>query len=126
MCRRFARAGRQLPNQMLAAVYQTVNPATTVCPRLRSQTLPLSTVNEYANRPFAAISRVNGVAGNYSRAKYAAESTWTRESSRLGIGSDEVVNAIQSRTSPTDRTMYGRSAVHRARRGQLLKACLGS
>ena len=98
-----ARATRQLPPQMPSPPsYQKVNPGDfpVMFLVLRSPTLPLSTVNEYADSTISQrISMVNGVAQVqvFGPQKYAVRiDVDPRKLSAHGIGIDEVVNAIQS------------------------------
>ena len=109
-----ARAARQLPPQMPSPPsYQKVNPGDqpVLFLVLRSATLPLSTVNEYAETIAQRISMVNGVAQVqvFGGAKYAVRiDVDPRQLSARGIGMDEVATAIQSANVnlPTG-TMYG-------------------
>src|SRR5687767_10018086 len=98
-----ARASRQLPPQMPSPPsYQKVNPGDfpVMFLVLRSPTLPLSTVNEYADSTISQrISMVNGVAQVqvFGPQKYAVRiDVDPRKLSAHGIGIDEVVTAIQS------------------------------
>ncbi len=111
-----AKAGRQLPQNMpTPPSYQKVNPADQpiLYLALSSPTLPLSTVNEYADTFVAQrISMVSGVAQVqvYGSQKYAvgAQLNPMAPASR-GIGIDEVANAIREGNVelPTG-TLYGR------------------
>ena len=111
-----ARAARQLPPQMPSPPsYQKVNPGDEPVMFLvmRSSTLPLSTVNEYADSSVSQrVSMVNGVAQVqvFGPQKYAVRiDVDPRRLSAHGIGIDEVVTAIQSSNVnlPTG-TMAGR------------------
>ena len=125
-----ARAARQLPSQITPPSYQKVNPGDfpVLFLNLRSPTLPLSTVNEYAESTISQrISMVTGVAQvqAFGGAKYAVRIDLDpRKLSAHGIGMDEVVTAIQGANVnlPTG-TMYGpqRSLTVLAN-GQLFKA----
>ncbi len=109
-----ARAARQLPPQMPSPPsYQKVNPGDqpVIFLSLRSATLPLSTVNEYAETIGQRISMVSGVAqvNVFGAAKYAVRvDVDPRRLSSRGIGIDEVASAIQGANVnlPTG-TMYG-------------------
>jgi hydrophobic/amphiphilic exporter-1 (mainly G- bacteria), HAE1 family len=110
-----ARAARQLPPQMPAPPsYQKVNPGDfpILFLSLSSATLPLTTVNEYADSTIAQrISMVNGVAQVQvmGAQKYAVHiDVDPRKLSAHGIGIDEVASAIQSSNVnlPTG-TLYG-------------------
>ena len=109
-----ARAARQLPPQMPSPPsYQKVNPGDqpVIFLALRSATLPLSTVNEYAETIGQRISMVSGVAQvqMFGAAKYAVRvDVDPRQLSARGIGIDEVATAIQNANVnlPTG-TMYG-------------------
>jgi HAE1 family hydrophobic/amphiphilic exporter-1 len=126
-----ARAARQLPPQMPAPPsYVKVNPGDfpVMFLVLRSQTLPLSTVNEYADSTVAQrVSMVNGVAqvSVFGPAKYAVRiDIDPRKLSARGIGLDEVVTAIQAANVnlPTG-TMAGRERQFTVLAdGQLMKA----
>ncbi len=97
-----ARAARQLPSQITPPSYQKVNPGDfpVLFLNLRSATLPLSTVNEYAESTISQrISTVTGVAQvqAFGGAKYAVRiDVDPRKLSAHGIGMDEVVTAIQA------------------------------
>jgi HAE1 family hydrophobic/amphiphilic exporter-1 len=98
-----ARAGRNLPPQMPAPPsFQKVNPADqpVMFLVLRSATLPLSTVNEYAETTVAQrISMVNGVAQVqvFGQARYAVRvDADPRQLAAYGIGLDEVATAISN------------------------------
>jgi hydrophobic/amphiphilic exporter-1 (mainly G- bacteria), HAE1 family len=109
-----ARAARQLPSQISPPSYQKVNPGDfpVLFLNLRSPTLPLSTVNEYAESTISQqISTVTGVAQvqAFGGAKYAVRiDVDPRKLSAHGIGMDEVVTAIQAANVnlPTG-TIYG-------------------
>src|SRR5256712_6198406 len=98
-----AKAARQLPPQMpTPPSYQKVNPGDypVLFLSLRSTTLPLTTVNEYADSTIAQrISMVSGVAQVQvmGAQKYAVRiDVDPRKLSAHGLGIDEVVSAIQS------------------------------
>jgi HAE1 family hydrophobic/amphiphilic exporter-1 len=98
-----ARAARQLPPQMPAPPsFQKVNPGDqpVMFLVLRSDTLPLSTVNEFAETTVAQrISMVSGVAQvqNFGAARYAVRvDVDPRQLAAYGIGIDEVANAISN------------------------------
>ncbi len=108
-----ARAARQLPQMPNPPSYNKVNPGDqpVIFLALRSATLPLSTVNEYAETIGQRISMVSGVAQVqiFGAAKYAVRvDIDPRRLSARGIGIDEVATAIQSANVnlPTG-TMYG-------------------
>ena len=110
-----ARAARQLPPQMPSPPsYQKVNPGDypVLFLSLRSTTLPLTTVNEYADSTIAQrISMVSGVAQVQvmGAQKYAVRiDVDPRKLSAHGLGIDEVVSAIQGANVnlPTG-TLYG-------------------
>jgi hydrophobic/amphiphilic exporter-1 (mainly G- bacteria), HAE1 family len=126
-----ARAARQLPPQMPAPPsYQKANPSDfpVLFLVLRSATLPLSTVNEYAESTIAQrISMVSGVAQVqvFGAAKYAVRIDLDpRELSARGIGIDEVASAVQNANVnlPTG-TMYGQQQTFTVlANGQLMRA----
>jgi HAE1 family hydrophobic/amphiphilic exporter-1 len=125
-----ARAGRQLPPQMPSPPsYQKVNPADqpVVFLTLRSATLPISAVNEYAETIGQRISMVSGVAQVqiFGAAKYAVRvDIDPRKLSARGIGIDEVASAIQGANVnlPTG-TMYGPDRAFTVlANGQLMRA----
>src|SRR5216117_345292 len=126
-----ARAARQLPPQMpVPPSYQKANPSDfpVLFLVLRSATLPLSTVNEYAESTIAQrISMVTGVAQVkvFGQAKYAVRIDLDpRELAARGIGVDEVADAVQNAnvTLPTG-TMYGSQQTFTVlTNGQLLRA----
>ncbi len=112
-----AKAGRSLPPQMPAPPsYQKVNPGDqpVLFLVLQSATLPLSTVDEYAESTIAQrLSMVNGVAQVqvFGAAKYAVRvDVDPRKLSAEGIGIDEVASAVQaSNVNLPTGTMYGPS-----------------
>ncbi len=110
-----AKAARQLPQDMPSPPsYQKVNPADQpiLYLALSSPTLPLSTVNEYADTFIAQrISMISGVAQVmiYGSQKYAVRAQLDpRALASRGIGIDEVATAIQKGNVnlPTG-TLYG-------------------
>lgn len=110
-----AKAARQLPQNMPSPPsYQKVNPADqpVLYLALNSPTLPLSTVNEYADTFMAQrISMVNGVAQVqiFGSQKYAVRVQLDPKAlASRGIGIDEVSNAVQrgNVNLPTG-TLYG-------------------
>jgi hydrophobic/amphiphilic exporter-1 (mainly G- bacteria), HAE1 family len=126
-----AKAARQLPPQMPAPPsYQKVNPADQPVMFLvtRSATLPLSTLDEYAETTLAQrISMVSGVAQVqvFGAAKYAVRiDADPRQLAARAIGINEVADAIANANVnlPTG-TLYGsdKNFVVQAN-GQLLKA----
>src|SRR5437867_1051635 len=126
-----AKTVRQLPPQMPAPPsYQKVNPGDqpVLFLVLHSATLPLSTVNEYAESTIAQrISMVSGVAqvNIFGAARYAVRvDVDPRKLAAHGLGIDEVAGAISTANVnlPTG-TMYGtdKTMVVQAN-GQLLKA----
>jgi len=126
-----ARAARQLPPQMPAPPsYNKQNPSDfpVLFLVLRSATLPLSTINEYAEQTLAQrISMVSGVAQVqvFGAAKYAVRiDVDPRQLSAKGIGIDEVANAIQNaNVSLPTGTMYGSEQTYTVlANGQLLRA----
>ena len=125
-----ARAARQLPSQITPPSYQKVNPGDfpVLFLNLRSATLPLTTVNEYAESTISQqISTVTGVAQvqAFGGAKYAVRiDVDPRKLSAHGIGMDEVVTAIQAANVnlPTG-TIYGQQRSFTVLAdGQLFKA----
>ena len=101
-----ARAGRQLPPEMPSPPsFQKVNPADqpVLFLALSSATLPLSTVDEYAETLIAQrISMVAGVAqvSVYGAQKYAVRIQVDPNSmAALGIGIDQVQQAVQQANS---------------------------
>jgi HAE1 family hydrophobic/amphiphilic exporter-1 len=126
-----ARAARQLPPQMpTPPSYQKVNPGDqpVLFLVLRSATLPLPVINEYAESTIAQrISMVSGVAQVqvFGAAKYAVRvDVDPRQLSAHGIGVDEVANAIQSsNVSLPTGTMYGSKQTFTVlANGQILRA----
>src|SRR5262249_47160063 len=110
-----AKAARQLPPQMPAPPsYQKVNPGDqpVLFLVLRSPTLPLSTINEYAETTIAQrISMVSGVAQVqvFGAARFAVRVDLDpQQLAAYGIGMDEVANAISNANAnlPTG-TVYG-------------------
>ena len=124
-----ARAARQLPPMPNPPSYNKVNPGDqpVVFLALRSATLPLATVNEYAETIGQRISMVNGVAQVqlFGAAKYAVRVDLDpRRLSARGIGIDEVAAAIQTANVnlPTG-TMYGPARAFTVMaNGQLMRA----
>jgi HAE1 family hydrophobic/amphiphilic exporter-1 len=124
-----ARAARQLPQMPNPPSYNKVNPGDqpVIFLALRSATLPLSTVNEYAETIGQRISMVSGVAQVqiFGAAKYAVRvDVDPRRLSARGIGIDEVASAIQNANVnlPTG-TMYGSSRAFTVlANGQLFRA----
>jgi HAE1 family hydrophobic/amphiphilic exporter-1 len=126
-----ARAARQLPPNMPSPpTYNKVNPADApiLYVALSSATLPLSTVDEYAETLLAQrISMVNGVAqvGVFGSQQYAVRvQVDPNKLAAYGIGIDEVQQAIQSGNVnlPTG-TLYGHhQAFTILANGQLKKA----
>jgi HAE1 family hydrophobic/amphiphilic exporter-1 len=125
-----ARAARQLPPQMPSPPsYQKVNPGDqpVIFLTLRSETLPLSTVNEYAETIGQRISMVSGVAQVqvFGAAKYAVRiDVDPRKLSARGIGIDEVATAVQTANVnlPTG-TIYGPDRAFTVlANGQLMRA----
>ena len=126
-----ARATRQLPAQMPSPPsYMKVNPGDypVMLLVMRSPSLPLTTVNEYADSNVSQrISTVNGVAqvNVFGPQKYAVRiDVDPRKLSAHGIGIDEVVNAIQaSNVNLPTGTMAGRERIFTVLAdGQLLNA----
>jgi len=126
-----ARVARQLPAQMPAPPsYRKVNPDDQAVMQLvlRSPTLPISAVDEYAQSTLAQrISTVSGVAqvGVGGAAKYAVRIDLDpRNLSAHGIGLDEAAAAIQSANVnlPTG-TIYGPQHTYTIlANGQLMRA----
>jgi len=126
-----ARAARQLPPQMPAPPsYNKSNPSDfpVMFLVLRSATLTLPQINEYAESMLAQrISMVSGVAQVqvFGAAKYAVRIDLDpRQLSAHGIGIDEVATAVQNAnvTLPTG-TMYGPQQTFTVlANGQLLRA----
>jgi HAE1 family hydrophobic/amphiphilic exporter-1 len=110
-----ARAARALPPQMPAPPsYNKANPSDfpVLFLVLRSATLPLSTINEYAESTMAQrISMVSGVAQVqvFGAAKYAVRIDLDPQKlAGAGIGVDEVASAVQNaNVSLPTGTMYG-------------------
>jgi hydrophobic/amphiphilic exporter-1 (mainly G- bacteria), HAE1 family len=126
-----ARAARQLPPQMpVPPSYQKVNPGDqpVLFLVLRSATLPLPVINEYAESTIAQrISMVSGVAQVqvFGAAKYAVRVDLDpRKLSAHGIGVDEVANSIQSaNVSLPTGTMFGSQQTFTVlANGQILRA----
>ncbi len=126
-----ARATRQLPAQMPSPpTYFKVNPGDypVMLLTMRSSTLPLSTVNEYADSNVSQrISTVNGVAqvNVFGPQKYAVRiDIDPRKLSAHGIGVDEVVTAVQaSNVNLPTGTIAGRERIFTVLAdGQLLNA----
>ena len=126
-----AKAARQLPPQMPAPPsYQKVNPGDQAVMFLviRSKTLPISQVDEYAESTIAQrISTVSGVAQVqiFGAAKYAVRIDLDpRELASRGIGIDEVASAVQGANVnlPTG-TLYAPERTYTVKaNGQLLRA----
>jgi hydrophobic/amphiphilic exporter-1 (mainly G- bacteria), HAE1 family len=126
-----ARAARQLPPQMPSPPsYQKVNPGDfpVIFLSVRSPTLPLTTVDEYAESTVAQrISMVDGVAQVQVQGaqKYAVRiDVDPRKLSAHGLGIDEVATAIQGANVnlPTG-TLYGQQKSFTVLAdGQLMKA----
>jgi HAE1 family hydrophobic/amphiphilic exporter-1 len=126
-----ARAARQLPPQMPAPPsYQKVNPGDfpVLFLGLRSSTLPLTSVNEYAESTVAQrLSMVDGVAQvqAYGAQKFAVRiDVDPRKLSAHGLGIDEVVTSIQgSNVNLPTGTLYGQQKSFTVLAdGQLMKA----
>jgi HAE1 family hydrophobic/amphiphilic exporter-1 len=126
-----AKTTRQLPAQMPAPPsYQKVNPGdqSVLQLALRSQTLPISTVDEYAESTIAQrISTVTGVAQVqvFGAAKYAVRVDLDpRNLAAHSIGIDEAASAIQNANVnlPTG-TIYGPDHTYTIlANGQMLRA----
>src|SRR5262245_9296745 len=126
-----ARAARQLPPQMPAPPsYNKANPSDfpVLFLVLRSATLPLSTINEYAEQTLAQrISMVSGVAQVqvFGAAKYAVRiDVDPRQLAAKGIGIDEVATSVQNANValPTG-TLYGAQQTFTVlANGQLMRA----
>jgi HAE1 family hydrophobic/amphiphilic exporter-1 len=123
------RASRALPPQMPAPPsYQKVNPGdqSIFFIVLRSSTLPLSALDEYAQSNIAQrISMVNGVAqvNVFGSQKYAVRvDVDPRRLAAYSIGLDEVANAVSDANVnlPTG-TIYGDKTFVVAANGQLLR-----
>ena len=126
-----AKAGRQLPVQMPAPPsYQKMNPSDfpVIFLVLHSETLPLWTVNEYAETTIAQrLSMVSGVAQVQvmGAARYAVRVDLDpRQLASYGIGADEVADSIASANAnlPTG-TIYGEDRTFTVlANGKLLRA----
>ncbi len=126
-----AKTARQLPPQMPAPPsYQKVNPGDqpVMFLVLRSSTLPLSTITEYAETTIAQrISMVSGVAqvGVFGASRYAVRVDLDpRQLASYGIGMDEVASAISNANVnlPTG-TIYGEDRTFTVlANGRLLRA----
>jgi HAE1 family hydrophobic/amphiphilic exporter-1 len=126
-----SRAAKQLPPEMPSPPsYQKVNPADqpVLYLSLSSTTLPLSTVDEYAETLLAQrISMVNGVAQVlvYGSQKYAVRVQLDPNAlASRGIGIDEVVGAVQKENVnlPTGTLWGPHQAVTIQASGQLTEA----
>jgi hydrophobic/amphiphilic exporter-1 (mainly G- bacteria), HAE1 family len=115
-----AAVGRQLPRDMPSPPsYQKVNPADQpiIYLTLTSPTLPLSTLNEYAETMMAQrISMISGVAQVqvYGAQKYAVRIQLDPQAlSSRGLGIDQVVDAVQNNNvnMPTG-TLWGRDRAY--------------
>jgi HAE1 family hydrophobic/amphiphilic exporter-1 len=124
------RASRSLPPQMPAPPsYQKANPGdqSTVLLVLRSATLPLSMIDEYAQQTLAQrLSMLSGVAqvDVFGSQKYAVRiDVDPRELAARSIGIDEVASSIATANSnlPTG-TIYGQKTFVVQTNGQLTKA----
>ena len=124
------RASRSLPPQMPAPPsYQKSNPGdqSTILLVLRSATLPLSLIDEYAQQTIAQrISMLSGVASVdvFGSQKYAVRvDVDPRELAARSIGIDEVAASIAAANSnlPTG-TMYGQKTFVVQTNGQLMRA----
>src|ERR1017187_10577707 len=126
-----ARAARQLPpNMPTPPTYQKVNPADSpiLYLALSSPTLPLSTVDDYAETLLAQrISMINGVAqvSFLVSQQYAARAQGDPHTlAAYGIGIDEVEQAVeQGNVDQPTGTLYGRHQAFTVQaNGQLQKA----
>ncbi|MFA5072322.1 MAG: efflux RND transporter permease subunit [Nitrospirota bacterium] len=126
-----AKAARQLPPDMpTPPSYQKVNPADSpvLYLALSSPTLPLSTVNEYADTTIAQrISMISGVAQVqiYGEQKYAVRAQLDpRALASRGIGIDEVADAVArgNVTLPTGVLQGQNKAYTIEASGQLMNA----
>jgi HAE1 family hydrophobic/amphiphilic exporter-1 len=126
-----ARAARQLPpNMPTPPTYQKVNPADApiLYLALNSPTLPLSTVDDYAETLLAQrISMINGVAqvSVYGSQQYAVRvQVDPNKLAAYGIGIDEVESAVeQGNVDQPTGTLYGRHQAFTVQAtGQLQKA----
>jgi hydrophobic/amphiphilic exporter-1 (mainly G- bacteria), HAE1 family len=124
------RTARQLPPQMPAPpAYQKSNPGdqNVILLVLRSPTLPLSMIDEYAQQTIAQrLSMLEGVAqvDVFGSQKYAVRIDLDpRELASRGIGIDQVANAVNNANSnvPTG-TIYGEKTFVVQTNGQLMKA----
>jgi HAE1 family hydrophobic/amphiphilic exporter-1 len=124
------RTARQLPPQMPAPPsYQKANPGdqSVILLILRSPTLPLSMVDEYAQQTIAQrLSMLDGVAqvDVFGSQKYAVRIDLDpRELASRGIGIDQVANAVTNANSnvPTG-TIYGEKTFVVQTNGQLMRA----
>ena len=126
-----ARAARQLPpNMPTPPTYQKVNPADApiLYLALSSPTLPLSTVDDYAETLLAQrISMINGVAqvSVFGSQQYAVRvQVDPNKLAAYGIGIDEVESAVeQGNVDQPTGTLYGRHQAFTVQAtGQLQKA----
>ncbi|MCL5024079.1 MAG: efflux RND transporter permease subunit [Nitrospirae bacterium] len=126
-----AKAAKQLPPDMpTPPSYQKVNPADqpVLYLALNSPTLPLSTVNEYADTLMAQrISMVSGVAQVqiYGSQKFAVRAQLDPKAlASRGIGIDEVTNAIaKANVNLPTGTLWGKDRAFTVQAtGQLYKA----
>jgi HAE1 family hydrophobic/amphiphilic exporter-1 len=126
-----ARAARQLPPNMPSPpTYQKVNPADApiLYLALSSPTLPLSTVDDYAETMLAQrISMINGVAqvSVFGSQQYAVRvQVDPNKLAAYGIGIDEVESAVeQGNVDQPTGTLYGRHQAFTVQAtGQLQKA----
>ena len=124
------RTARALPPQMPAPPsYQKANPGdqSVILLVLRSPTLPLSMIDEYAQQTIAQrLSMVDGVAqvDVFGSQKYAVRIDLDpRELASRGIGIDQVANAVTNANSnvPTG-TIYGEKTFTVQTNGQLMRA----
>jgi HAE1 family hydrophobic/amphiphilic exporter-1 len=124
------RTARQLPPQMPAPPsYQKANPGdqSIILLVLRSSTLPLSMVDEYAQQTIAQrLSMLDGVAqvDVFGSQKYAVRIDLDpRELASRGIGVDQVATAVTNANSnvPTG-TIYGEKTFVVQTNGQLMRA----
>jgi len=124
------RTARQLPPQMPAPPsYQKSNPGdqSIILLVLRSATLPLSMVDEYAQQTIAQrLSMLDGVAqvDVFGSQKFAVRIDLDpRELASRGIGIDQVANAVTNANSnvPTG-TIYGEKTFVVQTNGQLMRA----
>jgi HAE1 family hydrophobic/amphiphilic exporter-1 len=124
------RASRNLPPQMPAPPsYQKANPAdqSILLFAVRSATLPLSTIDEYAQQTVAQrISMVSGVAqvDVFGSQKYAVRvDVDPRELAAHAIGIDEVADAVANANANLPvGTIYGQKTFVVQANGQLLRA----